>query len=71
MNLNFIDLFAGIGGIRLGFQDLFGNSVSVPVIKAIATEIKKSLELPRAQYKVRNLDLFSYYNYENSKVANL
>lgn len=49
----------------------FGNSVSVPVIKAIATEIKKSLELPRAQYKVRNLDLFSHYNYENSKVANL
>ena len=49
----------------------FGNSVSVPVIKAIATEIKKSLELPRVQYKVRNLDLFSYYNYENSKVANL
>ena len=49
----------------------FGNSVSVPVIKAIATEIKKSLELPRTQYKVRNLDLFSYYNYENSKVANL
>jgi DNA (cytosine-5)-methyltransferase 1 len=25
MNLNFIDLFAGIGGIRLGFQDLFGE----------------------------------------------
>ena len=49
----------------------FGNSVSVPVIKAIATEIKKSLELPRTQYKVRNLDLFSYHNYENSKVANL
>lgn len=49
----------------------FGNSVSVPVIKAIATEIKKSLELPRMQYKIRNLDLFSHYNYENSKVANL
>jgi len=49
----------------------FGNSVSVPVIKAIATEIKKSLELPRTQYKVRNLDLFSYHNYENSKVTNL
>jgi len=27
MNLNFIDLFAGIGGIRLGFQDLFGECV--------------------------------------------
>ncbi len=48
----------------------FGNSVSVPVIKAIATEIKRSLELPRLQYKVRNVDLFSYHNYENSKVAN-
>ncbi len=27
MNLNFIDLFAGIGGIRLGFQEYFGECV--------------------------------------------
>ncbi len=48
----------------------FGNSVSVPVIRAIATEIKKSLELPRMQYKIGNLDLFNYNEHENSKAAN-
>ena len=26
-NLKFIDLFAGIGGIRLGFEDVFGECV--------------------------------------------
>ncbi len=48
----------------------FGNSVSVPVIRAIATEIKRSLELPRLQNKILNIDLFNYHNYEYSKTTN-
>ena len=33
--MKFLDLFAGIGGIRIGMEQA-GNSVTVPVIKAIA-----------------------------------
>ena len=44
----------------------FGNSVAVPVIKAIAEQIKIALDLPR---KKPELDLFNVY-YENRKIAN-
>lgn len=46
----------------------FGNSVSVPVIKAIAKQIKIALEVPKAVNKKQHIDLFNYH--ENKKVAN-
>ena len=44
----------------------FGNSVAVPVIKAIAEQIKIALDLP---LKKPEIDLFNVY-YENRKIAN-
>lgn len=38
MSLTFIDLFAGIGGFRLGMEQA-GNSVTVPVIYEIAKRL--------------------------------
>lgn len=48
--MKFLDLFAGVGGIRLGMEQAglsdsqlykqAGNSVTVPVIKAIADRMK-------------------------------
>jgi DNA (cytosine-5)-methyltransferase 1 len=46
----------------------FGNSVSVPVIKAIAKQIKIALEVPKVVHKKQHIDLFNYH--ENKKVAN-
>ncbi|MBL0725511.1 MAG: DNA cytosine methyltransferase [Alphaproteobacteria bacterium] len=46
----------------------FGNSVSVPVIKAIANQINIALEKPRLKYAYKELSLFNY-EYENRKVA--
>ena len=48
----------------------FGNSVSVPVIKAISCQIKIALEKPRKNYKSKELDLFSY-QYENREIASI
>ena len=48
----------------------FGNSVAVPVIKAIAKQIKIALEKPRKNHKLKELNLFDYA-YENSKTATL
>lgn len=47
----------------------FGNSVSIPVIKALAKQIKLSLEKPYKKGELKELDLFSYYNYDNRKIA--
>lgn len=51
----------------------FGNSVAVPVIKAIARQIQHALTNPRISYKKQTLDLFknTHTLYENSKVANI
>ena len=48
--MKFLDLFAGVGGIRLGMEQAglsdsqlykqAGNSVTVPVIKAIAKKME-------------------------------
>lgn len=48
--MRFLDLFAGVGGIRLGMEQAglsnsqlykqAGNSVTVPVIKAIADKME-------------------------------
>lgn len=46
----------------------FGNSVCVPVIKAIAEQIKIALDKPRLNYKIKEMDLFKY-NYENREIA--
>ncbi|PIR37790.1 MAG: DNA (cytosine-5-)-methyltransferase [Alphaproteobacteria bacterium CG11_big_fil_rev_8_21_14_0_20_39_49] len=46
----------------------FGNSVCVPVINAIANQIKSALEKPRIHYKPKEIDLFNY-SYENRKIA--
>jgi DNA (cytosine-5)-methyltransferase 1 len=46
----------------------FGNSVCVPVIKALSKQIKLSLEKPCKKYKLRELDLLNY-TYENRKIA--
>jgi DNA (cytosine-5)-methyltransferase 1 len=46
----------------------FGNSVCVPVIRALSNQIKLSLEKPRNKYKLRELDLFNY-TYEDRKIA--
>jgi DNA (cytosine-5)-methyltransferase 1 len=48
----------------------FGNSVAVPVIRAIAKQIKIALEKPRKNYRSKELNLFDYA-YENSKTATL
>ena len=37
--MNFLDLFAGIGGFRLGMEQA-GNSVTVNVIEEIAKRLK-------------------------------
>lgn len=46
----------------------FGNSVCVPVIKALSKQIKLSLEKPLKKYKTKEYDLFNYA-YENRKIA--
>jgi len=46
----------------------FGNSVCVPVIEALATQIISSLNKPLKKYKTIELDLFNYNLYENRKV---
>ena len=46
----------------------FGNSVCVPVIKAIAEQIEMAIKKPRLKYKNIDLDLFNY-EYENRKTA--
>lgn len=48
----------------------FGNSVSVPVIKAIANQINIALEPPRLKYGFKELTLFNYKD-ENRKIATL
>jgi DNA (cytosine-5)-methyltransferase 1 len=47
----------------------FGNSVCVPVIKALSNQIKLSLEKPRKKYRSIDLDLFNYSKYEDRKIA--
>ena len=47
----------------------FGNSVSVPVIRAIATQIKLALQSPRKVYILKQLELFKRDHYEDSKIA--
>ncbi len=46
----------------------FGNSVCVPVIKALARQIKLSVEKPRKKYQLKELDLFNH-TYEDRKIA--
>lgn len=46
----------------------FGNSVCVPVITAIAEQIKTALEKPRLNYKIKEMDLLNY-SYENREIA--
>lgn len=48
----------------------FGNSVCVPVIRALSNQIKLSLEKPHKKYKLRELDLLNY-TYEDRKIAAL
>jgi len=48
----------------------FGNSVCVPVIKAIAKQIDIALNKPYKKYKLDELDLFNYQQYENRKIIN-
>jgi DNA (cytosine-5)-methyltransferase 1 len=48
----------------------FGNSVAVPVVKAIAKKIQLALLNPKISYKQQTLNLFTDSLYENSKVAN-
>lgn len=45
----------------------FGNSVCIPVIKALALQIKQSLNKSHNKYKLQKLELFSYY--ENRKTV--
>lgn len=47
----------------------FGNSVCVPVIKALSNQIKLSLEKPHKKYRSIELDLFNYSKYEDRKIA--
>ncbi|MFZ9181603.1 MAG: DNA cytosine methyltransferase [Rickettsiales bacterium] len=49
----------------------FGNSVCVPVIKALSNQIKLSFEKPLKKYKSIELDLFNYNQYENRKIRSL
>jgi len=49
----------------------FGNSVCVPVIKALSNQIILSLEKPHKKYKSIDLDLFNYHKYENRKTASI
>ncbi|MDH5677728.1 MAG: DNA cytosine methyltransferase [Nitrospinota bacterium] len=48
----------------------FGNSVSVPVIKAIANQIKIAIEKPKLKHSYKELSLFNY-EYKNRKVATI
>ena len=49
-NFRFIDLFAGIGGMRLGFESAggpykpFGNSALAPLIGSVATLLFNELK---------------------------
>jgi hypothetical protein len=45
----------------------FGNSVSVPVIKAIASQINIALNKPRLKHSFKEFTLFNH-EYENIKV---
>ncbi len=47
----------------------FGNSVCVPVIKALSNQIKLALEKPRKKYRSIELDLFNYSKYEDRKIV--
>ncbi len=49
----------------------FGNSVCVPVIKALSNQIKLSLEKPYKKYRSIELDLFNYSKHEDRKIASL
>jgi DNA (cytosine-5)-methyltransferase 1 len=49
----------------------FGNSVCVPVIKALSNQIKLSLEKPHKKYRSIELDLFNYKKYEDRKIVSL
>lgn len=49
----------------------FGNSVCVPVIKALSNQIKLSFEKPLKKYKSIELDLFNYNQYKNRKIRSL
>jgi DNA (cytosine-5)-methyltransferase 1 len=51
----------------------FGNSVAVPVVKAIAKQIQQALINPRTACKTQTLDLFKNTNtlHENSKDTNI
>jgi DNA (cytosine-5)-methyltransferase 1 len=48
----------------------FGNSVSVPVIKAIANQINIALDKPRLKHSFKELTLFSN-EYEDRKIATI
>lgn len=48
----------------------FGNSVSVPVVKAVAEQIKIAFEKPRLTSSFKEITLFNYI-YENRKIAGI
>lgn len=48
----------------------FGNSVAVPVIKAIANQIKIALDKPRLKHSPKDFTLFNY-EYEDRKITTL
>jgi hypothetical protein len=45
MPYKFIDLFAGIGGFRKGFEDT-NLKCAIPIVRAIAESIKEQKLLP-------------------------
>jgi DNA (cytosine-5)-methyltransferase 1 len=48
----------------------FGNSVAIPVIKAIANQINRALEKPRLKHSLKEFTLFNY-EYEDRKITTL
>lgn len=47
----------------------FGNSVCIPVVKAIASQIKIALESPQKIHISKQLELFKKNNHEHQKIA--